>query len=97
MRLRLLRGVPEEVEDVATSYNAVQPGLGREFLAEVHLALHRIREHPLAVRRVRGEIRVRSLPRFPYRIYFHVQSGEIRVLAILHRRRRPGHLRTRGP
>ena len=49
-----------------------------------------IAAHPLAAPIERGEIRVRSIARFPYRIYYRFRPEEIVVIAIGHRRRRPG-------
>ena len=93
--IRLLREAEEELRLAALFYEAAQPGLGRALIVEVRRAKTVIAAHPLAARVVRGEIRVRSIARFPYRIYYRVRAEEIVVIAIGHRRRRPGFWNSR--
>jgi toxin ParE1/3/4 len=94
--IRLLREAEEELRLAAQFYEEAQPGLGQALIVEVRRAKDLIAAHPLAARIERGEIRVRSIARFPYRIYYCVRAEEIVVIAIGHRRRRPGfwHART---
>ena len=88
--IRLLREAEEELRLAAQFYEEAQPGLGQALIVEVRRAKDLIAAHPLAARTERGEIRVRSIARFPYRIYYRVRTEEIVVIAIGHRRRRPG-------
>jgi plasmid stabilization system protein ParE len=88
--IRLLREAEEELRLAVLYYEEARPGLGRALIAEVRRAKELIVRHPLAARIERGEIRVRSISRFPYRIYYRVRPEEIIVVAIGHRRRRPG-------
>lgn len=94
--IRLLREAEEELRLAAQFYEEAQPGLGQALIVEVRRAKDLIAAHPLAARTERGEIRVRSIARFPYRIYYRVRAEEIVVIAIGHRGRRPGfwHART---
>jgi plasmid stabilization system protein ParE len=94
--IRLLREAEEELRPAAQFYEEAQPGLGQALIVEVRRAKDLIAAHPLAARIERGEIRVRSIARFPYRIYYCVRAEETVVIAIGHRRRRPGfwHART---
>ena len=93
--MRLLPEAEEELRDAARFYEAEQQGLGRALIQEVRRACRFIAEHPLAVRIERGEVRVRTIARFPYRIYYRAKADEILVIAIGHRRRRPGFWRSR--
>jgi plasmid stabilization system protein ParE len=93
--IRLLREAEEELRLAAQFYEEAQPGLGRALIVEVRRAKNLIAAHPLAARILRGEIRVRSIARFPYRIYYRVRAEEIVVIAIGHRRRRPGFWNSR--
>jgi plasmid stabilization system protein ParE len=95
-RVRILREATEELRAIAEYYEAQRSGLGRAFADEVHRAQLRIQERPLASRIERGEIRVRTVARFPYRIYYRARENEILVVAIGHRRRRPGFWRSRA-
>ena len=93
--IRLLREAEEELRLAVQYYEEAQSGLGRALIAEVRRTKEFIAQHPLASRMVRGEIRVRSISRFPYRIYYQVRPAEIIVVAIGHRRRRPGFWQSR--
>jgi toxin ParE1/3/4 len=93
--IRLLREAEEELRLAAQYYEEVQPGLGRALIAEVRRAKELIAEYPLAAHIERGDIRVRSVARFPYRIYYRVRPDEIIVVAIGHSRRRPGFWQSR--
>jgi toxin ParE1/3/4 len=85
--IRLLREAEEELRLAAQFYEDTQAGLGRAQVAEVRRAKEFIAEYPQAARIERGDIRVRSIARFPYRIYYRVRPDEIIVVAIGHRRR----------
>jgi toxin ParE1/3/4 len=93
--VRLLREAEEELRAAAEFYEAEQLGLGRALIQEVRRGLRYISEQPLATRIERGEVRVRTIARFPYRIYYRAREEEILVVAIGHSRRRPGYWRSR--
>jgi plasmid stabilization system protein ParE len=88
--MRLLPEAEEELRDAARFYEAEHQGLGRALIPEVRRACRFIAEHPRAARISRGEVRVRTIARFPYRIYYRARADETLVIAIGHRRRRPG-------
>jgi plasmid stabilization system protein ParE len=67
--MRLLPEAEEELRAAAEFYEAEQKGLGRALIQEVRRAYQFIAEQPLAGRVERGEVRVRTIARFPYRIY----------------------------
>jgi len=93
--VRLLREAEEELRAAAQYYESEQPGLGRALLRQVTLSCQRIADHPLASRVERGDVRVRAVGTFPYRIYYRVRPQEILLVAVGHRRRRPGFWRLR--
>ena len=94
-QVRILPEAEEELRAAATNYETKQRGLGRALIAEVRKAYNRIIELPLAARIERGEIRARSVMRFPYRVYYRVRNEQIVIIAVGHRRRRPGFWRGR--
>ena len=75
--LRLLPEAKEELRAAAQFYESEQRGLGRALLWEVHRALSSISERPFASRAERGEVRVRSVTRFPYRIYYRATQWNL--------------------
>ena len=94
-KLRLLPEAEAELRSAARDVEKRRPGLGRELVHEFRVALARISFLPRASRIERGEIRVQSMARFPYRIYYLVRNDEILVIAMGHRRRRPSYWRNR--
>lgn len=77
-------------------YNEQVPGLGEEFLAEIDRALETIRANPEATRKLHREFRRVLARRFPYAVFYAVQSDRIVVFAILHTARDPRLWRKRG-
>jgi plasmid stabilization system protein ParE len=80
-----------ELNDAAQYYELERPGLGAVFIAEVQRCTDSISAHPHAATIVRGDIRRRLCQRFPYGLLYSVVGDEIRVLAVMHLRRRPGY------
>lgn len=93
--LRLLTEAEEELQAAADFYEREQAGLGRAFLQEIRRAFEFVRAHPQASRVERGDIRVRSVARFPYRLYYRARKDEVLIVAIGHRRRKPGYWQSR--
>lgn len=70
-------------------YESEQTGLGLEFLAELRATYDRIVEGPLKYQVLRSDIRRVLLRRFPYAVYFAVETELIVVVAVLHASRDP--------
>jgi len=77
-------------------YNEQVPGLGQEFLDEVDSALEHVRANPEGSRKVYREFRRILTRRFPYAVFYSVQTGRAVVFAILHTARDPRLWRQRG-
>ena len=82
-----------EVELNATSayYHTVRPALAEAFLEEIGHCIQSIAHNPEAGMVLVGSIRRRLARRFPYAVVYSLRSEDIRVLAIMHLRRRPGY------
>lgn len=93
--LRLLPEAEAELRAAAKRIDDERPGLGLALIREVRAAFERIRFLPQASPVERGEMRVLSTDRFPYRIHYLVRGDEILIVAIAHRRRRPDYWRYR--
>lgn len=78
-----------ELNDAVQYYETEQVGLGAAFLAEVRRCTTAIAEFPEASPVVRGQIRRRLCNTFPYALLYEPQADQIRVLAVMHQRRRP--------
>jgi toxin ParE1/3/4 len=78
-------------EVIATTeyYENQQPGLGEEFLAELHRYIDQILAGPLQFEQVRPGIRRCSMNRFPFGIYFRMpDENTVRIIIVRHHRRR---------
>ena|SRR5579862_6986628 len=81
-----------ELASAVVYYEQQQPGLGRDFLAEVQAVLLMIADHPESGARVHDtEFRRLGLRRFPYLVVYRVLQGKIRVVAVAHGKHRPGY------
>ena len=78
-----------EMREAADFYDLERAGLGSEFLDAVEGAMRRVIEHPESSPVVLGQVRMGTVPRFPYSIVYSVRAGDIFVSAIAHSSRRP--------
>lgn len=88
MNLRVIVRLEAEADilEAALWYESREPGLGLEVIAEIHAAIDRALENPLAYLLLRKDPHVRRVlaRRFPYRIFYTVKSDVLVVFAILH-------------
>jgi len=84
-----------ELEAVLAYYDGEQAGLGRKFLAAVARAISQIRMFPNASPKVSRRSRRCRTRRFPYGLVYQVLDGEIRIIAVMDLRRKPGYWRDR--
>ncbi len=78
-----------ELIDAARYYEQRSRGLGRSFLAEVDRAVADVVAMPSACALALGEVRMKTLRRFPYSLYYAVEPDRVRFLAVAHQKRRP--------
>jgi plasmid stabilization system protein ParE len=74
----------EDIDDAHTWYEAQSAGRGDAFLAEVTEMIARLRAAPEAYGRVRGETRAAPLPASQFIVYYRIEPGRIRVIAVQH-------------
>src|SRR6266581_258021 len=85
-----------EIRDTALWYEQERSGLGEEYLAALRTQLEELARDRSLGSRLPGSSRsspVRRilLPRFPYAVLFIVRESEIRVIAVMHGKRKPGY------
>lgn len=78
-----------EFIEAAKRYEALRPGLGLEFIAEIERCITRAAENPQAYAVVLKSIRRVTAYRFPYSVYFRAEAERIVVLAVFDGRRDP--------
>jgi plasmid stabilization system protein ParE len=80
-----------EFNDAIAYYETEQVGLGTAFLEEVRRLTAAIVEYPNAGPIILGTVRRRLCSRFPYALLYEVHTDQIRVLAVMHLKRRPNY------
>jgi ParE toxin of type II toxin-antitoxin system, parDE len=92
---RFLASAEEEMSEASLFYDAASGGLGNDFLDDVQQAIDRLCEYPQAGKPVSSNLRRMLLHRFPFSIFYSVETDVILVVAIAHHGRRPGYWESR--
>jgi len=79
----------EDIRRAFTWYEEKNDGLGLEFLRSVDACMAGIRRNPLARPVAYKEIRQSLLRKFPYSVFYVLETERIVVVACLHYRRNP--------
>lgn len=79
----------QDVKDAFAWYERQREGLGSRFLISIEAALDSIHRNPLGYAEVHSGIRRILAKRFPYGIFYFVESDRLVVFAILHAARDP--------
>ncbi len=86
----ILRPLAElDVTEASEFYALIGPALARAFVHELRDQLARLADNPRLYQRVVGEVRRTLTRRFPFAIYYLIESDFVDVLAVLHTSRRP--------
>jgi plasmid stabilization system protein ParE len=78
-----------ELREAAAYYGLESEALRKRFLLAVEEALQHVLQYPKAAKVIRGDVRRQPLRRFPYGLLYTIRNDEVRILAVMHRRRRP--------
>ncbi len=90
MRKLIIKPFAEADAAEATAwYQKIGEGLGDEFLAALQRKIKAIQRNPDHFQLVHKNIRRALTERFPFAIFYIVESDTIYILAILHTRRNP--------
>ena len=77
-------------------YDSKRPGLGDDFARSLAQVIELVSELPRAFPEIAKGLRRALLGRFPYALYYRVQTDVIEVIACLHTRRASSRWRNRG-
>ena len=83
------RGVGRDLASARSWYEEQRGGLGDEFLAAVGATIDAIERFPEIFARVHGDVRRATVGRFPFAVFYSVESTRVVVLAVLHIARNP--------
>jgi plasmid stabilization system protein ParE len=78
-----------EMLEAAAYYERERPRLGASFLDAVEECVKGVMDFPKAGRPLDDDVRQRHVTRFPYAVVYRASADGIRVLAVMHLRRRP--------
>jgi len=71
--------------------------LGEAFTHSVEAAIAQIVAQPTAWREIEEDVRRHLLTRFPFGIYYTIETDYVLIVAVMHMNRRPGYWRGRLP
>jgi len=70
-------------------YEEQRIGLGEQFLGAVDASFDTIEQFPEMFARVHGEVRRAMVSRFPYAVFYRIETNRVVVLTVLHTARDP--------
>ncbi len=79
----------QDIEDATEWYQSQLEGLPGKLLSEIDECLFRISKNPQHYQKRYFDVRIAFLKKFPYGIYYTVESKKIYVHAILHTKQNP--------
>ena len=85
-----------DMDAVSIEYEQRRAGLGDQFLEAVRQRVDAIRQNPLLYGEAYPGIRAVPLRRFPYIIYYRIESTHIPVIAVRHGHDDPAIWQTRS-
>ena len=91
MRVSFNELAERELNDAAQYYERERPGLGAAFIAKVQRCTAAALEFPQSSPVVLGHVRRWLCRGFPYGVLYSVEEDELRILAVMNLRRRPGY------
>ncbi|MBU0499114.1 MAG: type II toxin-antitoxin system RelE/ParE family toxin [Gammaproteobacteria bacterium] len=84
-----------DLEEDSTWYEEQRKGLGHEFLDAVLAKLDAVSENPKMFPLVHKDMRRAVINRFPFGIYYRIETETIIVFAVMHGSRHPHHWQQR--
>lgn len=78
-------------------YEERKPGLGHEFLEEVHSVFRQVEENPLLHAEIYHKARRALTRRFPYSVFYLFENENVEVLGVVHAKRDPHLWHRRAP
>ena len=85
----------EELEAASSFYEGRRPGLGEELADEIEDVCVLLSEYPAIGRKVDEAHRSVPLRRFPFVLFYLVRANVVQIIAVAHKRKRPGYWRRR--
>ena len=87
--VRYTRAAAAEVQIAVSSYARPEVNQAAAFVGDLERTESRLRTQPVLYQRIEGEIRRAVLRRFPYALFYVVESERVVVLALMHQHQKP--------
>jgi plasmid stabilization system protein ParE len=85
----------QELEAASSFYEGRRPGLGEELADEIDDVCVLLSEYPAIGWKVDEIHRNVPLRRFPFILFYRVLANAVQIIAVAHKRKRPGYWRRR--
>ena len=95
LELRIRSDAELDLADAALWYEEQDSGLGHQFLDEILTTFSTIAETPLIYQIVHRYTRRALVHRFPFGVYYRIETGVVVVVAVMHGSRNPRHWKNR--
>jgi len=95
MRIEFHPAASQELEAASLFYESRRTGLGEEFADEVEDVCLLLSEYPAIGRKADDVHRSVPLRRFPFMLFYRIRETVVQIVAVAHKRKRPGYWRRR--
>ena len=85
----------DELEAASSFYEDRRSGLGDELADEVEDVCLLLSEYPAIGRKADDVHRSVPLRRFPFMVFYRIRGAVVQIVAVAHKRKRPGYWRSR--
>lgn len=86
MKSRFHEAAAVDLADNYQYYDEASPGLGDQFVADTRAAVKFLEQFPQAAPEISGDVRGKTLTRFPHTLLYVVHAQELVILAVAHQR-----------
>ena len=95
--LRISANALADTIEIFSWYETKAQDLGEQFLNDLEITYQHILSHPTAFARFKkgSKARKKLLSIFPYKVFYLVEDGEVKILAIIHTSRSQKFLKKR--
>ncbi len=94
-RLKFHAAARIELQEAFDFYESKSPGKGSSLLDEIDTVIDRIVRYPLAAPAAGRGARIIPVKDFEYQIVYKLKGDLITIVAVMHKRRRPGYWKGR--
>ena len=79
----------KDIAEAIEWYEKQLPGLGARFLNDIDQTINSIKDNPEIYRKVYKDFRRALLNKFPFGIYYLLESNRVVIFAVYHEKRNP--------